>query len=690
MPASTCRLAVLVCLFLSTLCNAKAAREIHVSPKGIDSAEGTREAPLATLTGARDLARRWRSAATGKESIVIVVQPGMYFLKEPLVLEPRDSGTAEAPLVFRGDKGGTPIIVGGRRVLNFTKVNEKLWEAKVPEGLRFEQLYVNGRRAVRARTPNAGFSKHRGVSETVVEPPSYPGGPAKSALQHVALGNDTAAQLAQIPPADLSQCVVNFHHKWNVTRRYITAFDPASAVMDVKGEGMKSWVSLKDSRFFLENSKVFLDMPGEWFLDAEGTISYVPMPGENMERAEFLAPTLERLVTIQGQRGGPRTSNIMFENLSFQVAAYNLPPQGLDPQQTSVPVEAAVQIDNARNIAFRGCEIAHTGGAGIWFRRDCVNGLVEHCYLHDLGGSGVKIGYVDTADALTQRVFVNNNVIHSGGRVTANSPGVVSYHGSEIAITHNDIADFRYSGVSTGWVWGYRESPSHSNTVKYNHIHHLGWGQLSDMGAIYNVGISAGSVFSHNVIHHVDISDYGGWGIYLDEGSSGLVIENNLIYACENGGFHQHYGKDNLVRNNIIARNVKGQVHATKKEGHPGFTFTNNIVYWDQGLLCMYNWQYANFNSAQNCYFFTGGEFKVGRTSWENWISTGRDQGSIIADPGFVDPQANDFRLRSEEVTKRINFTPFDHSKAGVYGSDEWKATAKLPEELEKKFGKSL
>jgi hypothetical protein len=250
---------------------------------------------------------------------------------------------------------------------------------------------------------------------------------------------------------------------------------------------------------------------------------------------------------------------------------------------------------------------------------------------------------------------------------------------SDNTITRCDIGDFFYTGISVGWRWGYDESAAKRNRIEYNHLHHLGYRILSDMGGVYTLGPSEGTVVSHNVIHDVYATRYGGWGLYPDEGSTGILYEDNLVYNVQDGCIHQHYGKENIFRNNILAFSDQGQIALTRAEPHLSFTFERNIVYWDQGQLLGYaGWgNGAKVILRNNLYWRAGAKpFDFAGKTWEQWRTAGNDEGSLIADPLFVDPDKRDFHLKPGSPAEKIGFKPFDFSQAGVQGEPEWKKLA--------------
>jgi hypothetical protein len=689
-------LLLLVC-FLMVASGKALAFTIYVAPTGKDTNPGTVEKPLATLEAARDRARMIRKGQQLSEPIEVVVAPGNYVLQQALTLTAEDSGTEESPLVFRGEKGPPPVFSGGIALPAFEKVSDRLWKITVPPialyGGSFGQLFINGKRATRARTPNQNrFFKTKKAVETPIDTSKKAN--VGITTKKVYLTSAQLQALEAINGADLQNVIISIHHAWDRTRKYIQAKSTSDSAVYIIGRQMHPWNKLDNSsQFIFENAKAFLDAPGEWFLEPAGTLFYIPRPGELMEQSIAVVPVIDKFLVIAGNES-QKVQHIRFENLSFQFTRYRMPLSGNENAQAAAPTEAAIMVDYARNIQFDHLEVSHTANNGIWFRTDCADSRLDHSYFHDLGIGGVKIGELkipENRSLITNNITIDNNILRSGGHEFPTGVGVTIFQSGDNTVSHNDISDFIYSGVSVGWIWGYKESPAKRNKIVFNHIHHLGWGLLSDMGGVYTLGPSEGTEVSNNVIHHIYSYGYGGWGLYTDEGSTGVVMENNLVYKCKSAGFHQHYGKDNIIRNNIFALQLKAQLEATRVEDHQGFSFTNNIVYFDGGKLAGINWDKANFSAKNNAYWDTRTKkISFGQQSFRDWQRSGKDKSSVLADPKFVDPAGGNFHFKNKSLVYKIGFKPFDYSGAGVYGEAAWKKLAAFDPDLARQFEQTV
>lgn len=644
---------------LPFLASAALAADVSLSPAG----------PMFTPQAARDAARSL------PKPVRVIVAEGTYALTEPLMLDAQDSGVH-----WEAAAGARPTFEGGRAITGWVAQKDGLWKAPVPEARAgkwdFEQLWVNGKRATRARTPNIGFFHMFDEAD----PATFPGIADLSARAFVARPAEYAV-LQAIPQAERDGVLLSATQIWSVGQCRIEKLDDATQSVLIKGRARYPFVENEpDQRWFVENFKAALDAPGEWYLDKqEGALYYRPRAGEDMGKAEVIAPVTERFLVIAGAK------DVRFSGLRFVHADHRIPATGLHDGQAASLIDGAIEIEKATGIHFSDCEVAHLGKYAIYFKNATADCSVTHCHLHDLGAGGVRIGEIKMPEHrdVTQRITVDDCIIQHGGRMFASACGVFLAHAKQCAVTHCDIGDFYYSGVSAGWQWGYKESASRENRVENNHIHHLGWGYISDMGGFYGLSTAPGSVVSGNHIHHIAGFRYGGWGLYNDEGTTDMLMEKNLIHDTSNASFHQHYGYYNTIRNNIFAFGRTAAIYRTRNESRLSLICERNIAIWEPTSKMLDGSEAAwklNENPAKgdpkdtaifrkNLYWQTDGAKPVAiakKWSWEEWLKMGRDAGSIFADPLFVDLAKRDFRLKPGSPAEKIGFEPWDLTLAGV------------------------
>ena len=658
-----------------------------------------------TVDGALEKIRAAR--AGGDASVATVTVKGVNVLRETVVFTPEDHD-----IRFVGEAGAT--ISGGDRLTDWKDEGNGVWSASIPrhpgdKRAFFEQLWVNGRRAERARLPDRGYFKLKNPSCTDTKD-----GSNKPFIEKFQLDAKEGAPLAEVSADELRYAQLCLVCKWTFARRILCGYDAATQTVTTRSPTAfphyAGWSN--GNPVWFENVRSAFDAPGEWFYDAKARrVLYRPLPGEDMAKAVVTVPSreLSQLVRFAGDpEKGQYVKNISFENIAFECAASKtlltdvvreatggkfLPgvagPTESWQYQAAQSADAAICGEGVRNVEWRNCAVRHTANYAFRLQDGCQSNRIVNCVLEDLGAGGIWLGakqsYVPPGEGekIARRVYrttgpksnahnlISNCVIRTAGRFNPEATGVAITHASDCKVTQCDIYDIYYTGVSIGWVWGFRGSVAQRNEVSFNRIWDLGKGVMSDMGGVYSLGTSYGTKVHDNVIHDVKSHSYGGWGLYCDEGSEGILEERNLVWNTTDGGFHQHFGTGCVIRNNIFALNRElGAVRMYRDvvfDVPCTLHFVNNIVYVNEGPLVGEGVRNVGGIWANNLWYDARGKDKAqfDKLDWDAWVASGKETGSVYGDPLFADPQHFDFTLSAESPALKLGFKPFDYSRAG-------------------------
>lgn len=480
-------------------------------------------------------------------------------------------------------------IIGGRRLTGWKKdvFNGVSCISCVDEGLKdgdkYTDLYIDGKKCSFTRYPQGERLLE------AVETAKTPGG----------LGDGSDWFIAHKEDLDgiegLEDGIISFYHYWIDEHSPIKSYDRQTGklVMEYRSRFQITSVyenggASSDLRYYIENLPQSFNAPGEWYLDrGTKTVYYIPLEGQTEDNIEAFAPDVDKIITIRGSQEYP-IQNVRLKNLDIMVSRGDYSSNGLASDEQSVnKAHAAVEIENASYCSVEDCKVTMVGVHGIAVLKNTHDIRIENSELTQLGAGGVKIfGVGYSEDEAEQKKYTHNITVRGckishGGKRYAAGCGILANFVNSCEFSDNEICHFDYTGISCGWDWGYHEANTNQNIIKGNHIHHIGMGKLSDMGGIYLLGKQKGTVVANNHIHDITPAHYGGWGIYTDEGSSYITVENNVVYRAKSNCYHQHYGSCNVVRNNIFAFAGDAVLNVTRDENHFGILFTGNLLVTD-------------------------------------------------------------------------------------------------------------
>lgn len=538
---------------------------VHVSTKGDDVHDGTAAQPVATIARGQQLVRKL-VAAGDVSAVRVEIASGEYFLAETMKFAPIDS-SLECPVTYAGTAGDV-VISGGLRVTEWRQ-GDGHWEATIapfeldgsnPSSVvaqpTIRDLWINGRRATRARAPNEGFYR----------------------VEEAGPDNRTSFVVA---PADLlslahpERAEVGFLHDWSMSRIRLAAIDAATRSYrfddPIGGEAAQFAISNFEPhpRYFVENAPELLDAPGEWYFDeATRTLSYMPRQGESIDQTVAVVPLREQLLVVQGVADEPVT-NLAFEGLTFSHTRFDLPLHGYAGIQSSLyerraspgdscrlSMTAAVLVDGAEeSCRLSRCRFERLAACGLHLART-AGVEVHRCEFRDIGGEGVMIGSRDPRETpINENSQVSDCIIEDCGVTFHGAVGIWIGFARAAIVQNNELRNLPYTGVSVGWQWDNQPTPCQGHSIYRNHIHHV-MQLLSDGGGIYTLGLQPGTNLTENVIH--DVARNAGRaesnGIFMDEGSTSITVEGNLIYNIATSPIRFHRaGANKIVSNRLVS-----------------------------------------------------------------------------------------------------------------------------------------
>lgn len=598
----------------------------------------------------------------------INLAPGTYYLGAPIEIDSRISSR----LTFKADSGEV-ILSGGKRIGGFRpcRVNGvEALVADIPEVRAgewyFEELYVNKGWRSRPVSPKGG-AKHQ-----ITNVPNHP----IENYGSIAVKAFEAGDGAFDGIAHPEETTVEVLHYWLSERMSVTAYDKESKTVHfdrLPRQRLVDSTSPVYAKYRILNVFEALTEPGEWYLDRyEGKLYYIPLEGETADNILVEAPALQNLVVIKGKRD-ERVTDISFEGITFECTRSSTCDENdkikyATSGQAASNRDGAVKALYAKNIFFEDCTFRDIGNYAAEGSYGCENFAFDGCSFYHIGAGAVKFGgasaYESEKDA-SGGIRVENCEIYDCAKIDYGAIGIYVAHGAGTYIAHNHIHHLKYSGISVGWVWGMLPSRTSNAVIEYNHIHDLGDGDMSDMGGIYLLGPHCGSEVRGNYVHDVHRAVYGGEGIYLDEGSTNVVVEKNVVYNCDSACMMIHYGAENIVRYNIFGHGDSNvAIGAACREGIYLNVFKNIFFVEDNPVyLGAYNvtLEFPICESDMNFIYKKGDTplYNVNEThvpawgdikrSWEDWQAQGKDvYTKVFAADGPI--------LRTPEELKKYGF----------------------------------
>lgn len=640
------------------------------------------DGPFASITKARDAVRQLKKEQGGlKKPVTVMLRGGTYFPSETITFTAQDSGTKECPITYMAYPGEKVILNGGKRKTGpWKRHRNKIMVCSLPEAKegkwKFKQLFFNGNRQIRARTPNydpdnplyGGWAFVEGPAIALLEP-----GGSKRTFEY--------------KPGSFTHWKKPSQGEVNIFARYgwwndivpIKGVDEKNRLITLAEDA--SYEIRKGDRFRIENVLEELDQPGEWCLDSEEGKLYFWPPTGSVEESEVIVPKLKQIIKIQGDEDRP----VKYINIQSFTFTHTL------------CTDSAIFLMDTENCSISDNSFNAVGGSGVYLKGYNKENQIVNNEFANAGRESIMLCGIKNKGHPVKNIISYNHCHHCGVIYTGSMGSIYLSLSARNVISHNLIHDLPRMGVGIcdyGIGGGTDEDIPEcaDNIVEYNELYHLNLETL-DTGGIYTNyrgKRKEGNIIRYNIIRDMIgchttpegkfVQPYCTWGIYLDDWSSNSIVYGNIIIDNVNGGVMIHGGYNNLIENNIMINGSKNQIHydSLLTDGCSIMRdnkFVRNIVYYtnpDAYLMWVNDRRDPVVAESDYNVFFhardRGFTFKgVPVQTFAEWQKLGYDAHSIVADPLFVNLKRGDYRLKPNSPAFKLGFRPIDISKIGLH-----------------------
>ena len=652
--------------------NSLQAVDLYVSPAGSDAFVGTsQQKSVASLAKARDLARPY----AGKTAVTVHVADGVYYLPETLTFASEDSGSEKNPVVYKADNEGGAVLSGGSKLeLEWQPYRDGIFQAKTPQGIEIDQLFIDSKAQRMARYPNYD--------------------PKKKTAAYQGYSADAFSKERAANWADPTGGYIHAMHKsqWGGYHYRITGKDAEGEVTYEGGWQNNRQMGMHKSYRMVENIFEELDAAGEWFHNAKtSTLYYMPDAGVDIADAKVEVVRLRHLIELQGTQAAP-VKFISLQGFTVRHAARTFMDckEPLLRSDWAIYRGGAFLLTGTEDVSILDCEFDQVGGNAVFVNNYNRRTLVKGCHIHDTGASGVC--FVGDPKAVRNPLFEYNEtqhlseidltpgpktdnypadstvedcLIHGIGSVEKQPAGVQISMAQGITVRDVSIYDCARSGINVSeGTWGGHliEGCDVFDTVLETHDHGSfnSWGRdrfwhIKEASAKQVAELSLLDAVETSVIRNSRWRCDHGWDVDLDDGSSNYDIYNNLLLAKGlklREGFRRH------AWNNVIVNNG---LHPHVWYVGNGDEVSGNILMSQHRPARM---KRPNADSArvdQNLFFVADASTVKATSDKLGW-----DKNSIFGDPQFVHPASGDFRVKEGSPAFDIGFKNFPMDQFGV------------------------